>query len=262
MSRFIMVDLETLGSTPGCSIIAIGAVACTADGWISDELYVVVSRVSCATHGLHEDPDTLDWWSRQSDEARGVLAMSDDPESAMSLPEALDELNRFVSRQPGQPLVYGNGSDFDNAILASAARAARMKLAWRFWNNACYRTIKRRTPWVAIERTGTHHNALDDARSQATHLAALLREQTFDVGTSSAVLRFVGWIADRYQERTSHSFLGIHYGGIRRCTAQDIACATYEAALMDGVLAGPPARWTQADASDLADEDMQHWEAR
>lgn len=80
-------------------------------------------------------------------------------------------------------------------------------------------------------------------------------------GTTADVLQFVAWIADRYQERTSRSFLGIHFAGIRRCTAIDRAFATYEVALSGGELTGSPSTWTQAEALALADEDMRHWEA-
>lgn len=256
-----MVDLETLGSVPGCAIVAIGAVACTYEGHVTDEFYLVVSRESCAAWGLHEDPDTLAWWDRQSPEARSVLAMSSDPEVTLGVRDALDELNRFVKRQPGRPLVYGNGSDFDNAIIAAAARATKLKLAWPFWQNACYRTEKRKAPWIHLERTGTHHNALDDARSQAEHLVRLLRAQQPDVGTASAVLRFSAWLADRYQERTSRSFFGIRYGGMSRVAARAIAAATFETAVETGVLRLPPTSWTRDDADELVDEDMRHWEA-
>lgn len=256
-----MVDLETLGSVPGCSIVAIGAVACTYEGHITDEFYVVVSSESCRVWGLHEDQDTLAWWGRQSPEAQAVLVQADDPEASHALLDALRDFNEFVKRQPGRPLVYGNGSDFDNAILATAARAAGTKLAWPFWQNACYRTEKRKAPWIKLERTGTAHNALDDARSQAEHLVRLLRAQQPDVDTASAVLRFAGWLADRYQERTSRSFFGVRYGGMSRVAARAMAAATLEASVESGVLRLPPTSWTRDDADDLVDKDMRHWDA-
>jgi exodeoxyribonuclease VIII len=44
---------------------------------------------------------------------------------------------------------------------------------WEFWKDRCYRTIKNCYPDVPFDRRGTHHNALDDARSQALHLIAI-----------------------------------------------------------------------------------------
>lgn len=78
---------------------------------------------------------------------------------------------------------------------------------------------------------------------------------------TAATLQFVAWIANRYQERTSPSLFGIRWGGILRCTAIDMAFATYEAALVAGHLKGAPASWTQDGAIALADEDMHYWEA-
>jgi inhibitor of KinA sporulation pathway (predicted exonuclease) len=67
-------------------------------------------------------------------------------------------------------LVWGNGADFDNPILAAAYRATGISQGWKPYNGRCYRTIKNLAPQVRLVRTGTHHNALDDARAQAQHL--------------------------------------------------------------------------------------------
>jgi exodeoxyribonuclease VIII len=48
---------------------------------------------------------------------------------------------------------------------------------WRHWNDRCYRTVKSLYPDVKLERVGTHHNAVDDAESQARHLIAMLGGQ-------------------------------------------------------------------------------------
>lgn len=74
--------------------------------------------------------------------------------------------------------VWGNGAAFDNVILRRAyERTSResMKAPWPHWNDRCYRTIKGLYGHqVKIERTGTHHHALDDAASQARHLIRML----------------------------------------------------------------------------------------
>lgn len=70
--------------------------------------------------------------------------------------------------------VWGNGADFDNVILGSAYRRLGKSIPWAFYNSRCYRTVKSLQPGCRIERAGTHHNALDDAKSQALHLMRLL----------------------------------------------------------------------------------------
>ena len=71
--------------------------------------------------------------------------------------------------------LWGNGASFDNAILSTAYELCELETVqpWRFYNDRCYRTVKSLYPEVAMVRTGTYHNALDDAESQALHLLAM-----------------------------------------------------------------------------------------
>lgn len=171
----VMVDLETLGRGPGCVVLSIGAVAFGPDGVGADLLYAVVNRASCLAHGLTVDPDTEAWWSRQSENARQVLARADG-ETSSSLPDALDGFTAFLSQYDIEKVrVWGNGADFDNAILQSCYRAVGRDAPWQFWNNRCFRTLKSLRPEIKSVRAGTHHNALDDAVTQAEHAVRLLR---------------------------------------------------------------------------------------
>lgn len=171
MTRKIMVDLETLGTQPGSVILSIGAVEFDPDRGLGAAFYTVISRGSCLLEGLTEDANTLAWWSRQSKEARAVLDQANSP-SAHTLHHALQDFWAFMRRDDE---VWGNGSDFDNVLLAAAYQATGLPLPWKFWNNRCYRTLKSLRPDVPFVRSGTHHNALDDARTQADHAVHILR---------------------------------------------------------------------------------------
>ncbi len=175
MTRDVMVDLETLGSVPGCAILSIGAVSFGKGGPCRDETFeAVVSRSSCAAVGLHEDADTLDWWGKQSPEARAIIDAAGDPMQSADIKTALVEFSFWLAKFGSDVRLWGNGSDFDNAILSAAYRAIGMKPYWKFWNNRCYRTLKSLRPDIKMERSGTHHCALDDAISQAEHAARIL----------------------------------------------------------------------------------------
>lgn len=183
----IMLDLETLGTTPGCVIVSIGAVAFDPfaekldDVLLDDGFHTVINKESCMEALLHVDAETARWWAGQGDEARKVLQLASAPD-APPLVDALDSLVGYVSTHgnPSKALVWGNGADFDNPILTVAARHANIKLPWQ-WGNRCYRTVKNlfefmQPDFVApkLTRLGTHHNALDDAKSQALHMWDLL----------------------------------------------------------------------------------------
>lgn len=175
----IMVDLETLGTVPGSVILSIGAVAFDPTGKrpMDDGFYCVVNKQDCMDHYLSVDEDTEKWWERQSPEAQILLEYVEDPKQSIPLKLALQQLNAYVKKFGGykDARVWGNGSDFDNALLAVAYRMASVVPTWPFWNNRCYRTLKGVCPGPKLERVGTYHNALDDARTQALHAIDLLK---------------------------------------------------------------------------------------
>jgi hypothetical protein len=181
--RHIMCDLETLGQTPGCVILSIGAVEFDPSGKcaLDDGMYTVLNTDDCCDHYLHidaEGPDsTVAWWEKQGEEARKVLFAARDTKTSVPLKLGLEQLNKYVTRFGGvkDVCVWGNGSDFDNAILAVAYRMADMKPSWHFTNNRCYRTLKNICPGPKVARAGTYHHALDDAKTQALHAIQLIK---------------------------------------------------------------------------------------
>lgn len=169
----VMIDLETLGRRAGCSILSIGAVAFDPKLGLGQEMYCVVNRTSCSLVGLHEDPDTLAWWEKQNESAKTVLGHS--TEGGLVLTDALAKLTEFLAQFGHKKVkVWGNGSDFDNAILTACYAAIGQNIPWEFWNNRCYRTLKSLKPQIKLTRQGTYHNALDDAKSQAAHAIQLM----------------------------------------------------------------------------------------
>lgn len=170
----VMVDLETLGRRAGCAVLSIGAVAFGPAG-LGPEFYIVVNRPSQGVYKLHEDPDTVRWWNQQSLEACVVLAESELAQTPL-LTEALEEFTNYLAQFKLRKLkVWGNGSDFDNAILINLYAAINVAPPWEFWNNRCYRTLKNLVPSEKLEREGTYHNALDDAKTQARHAIELMK---------------------------------------------------------------------------------------
>lgn len=175
----VMIDLETLGRRAGCAILSIGAVAFDHQtGKLGPEFYIVVDSMDqVAECGLHIDQSTIDWWEKQSIEAREVLTESRSGK-ASSLGDALVKFNQYLAQFGFTKVkVWGNGGDFDNAIMASCYAAAGLEVPWAFWHNRCYRTLKNLMKGMpAAKRQGTYHNALDDAKTQAEHAVLLLQQ--------------------------------------------------------------------------------------
>lgn len=165
----VMIDLETLGRSAGCSVMSIGAVVFSDK--LGREFYASIDRDSCDQAGLFEDQDTLDWWNRQSDEAMSVFN-----EPKVSLHLALTMFSDWLSMLgPRENIrIWGMGAAFDNAIMIALYRIMGIELPWNYNGDMCFRTLKALVPNVPYERIGTYHNALDDAKTQAVHAIAML----------------------------------------------------------------------------------------
>jgi exodeoxyribonuclease VIII len=174
----VMVDLETLGNGSNSVIIALGAVEFDhATGELGREFYENIDAQSCVDFGLQMDVSTVMWWMQQSDEARAAFK-----KSGVSLPVVLSGFERWL---PHDAVVWGNGASFDNVILSNAYRKTHGEQPWKFWNDRCYRTLKTLRPDIPFVRGGTHHNALDDAKTQAVHAIAILQALEKSNGTDT-----------------------------------------------------------------------------
>lgn len=164
----VMIDLETMGINGNAAIIAIGAVAFDFEGNLGSEFYEVIDLESSVLNGGIIDASTVLWWMKQSDEARKEFERKSRDEY-----EVLNELTYYLG-QFEDVKIWGNGASFDNTILANAYRRNGYKVPWKYYNDRCYRTMKNLALHIKMERSGVHHNALDDAISQAKHLQRIL----------------------------------------------------------------------------------------
>jgi hypothetical protein len=166
--KYCMLDLETLGTRPGDVILSIGAVLFAPEKGITSELYMTINQQSSRDAGLRAQKSTIEWWQKQSPEAQTAAFKGE-----LSLESALKQ---FAMWLPKETLVYGNGANFDNAMLAAAYRAMKMDTPWPFWYDRCYRTISAMHMKSRVERVGTYHNALDDAKTQTLRLLHMVKE--------------------------------------------------------------------------------------
>lgn len=162
----IMLDLETLGTRPGSVITSIGAVKFDERGTYGTPFYMRIDLQSCVDAGLLIDVDTIQWWMKQSDEARAEFQ-----KESFDLATALENFTYWADYPNAVVHLWGNGANFDNGLLKAAYDKVGMQAPWKFWNDRCYRTLKAMYPHIKMPaRVGTHHNAIDDAISQVNHL--------------------------------------------------------------------------------------------
>ena len=163
----VMCDLETLGTRPGCVILSIAAVPFCINETIHS-FYERIDKHSYPT-GFHVDPATLRWWELQSEEAR-TEAFS----GIRHINNVLEDFGRWCKALPGEVLLWGNGANFDNVLLAEAHAKLSLTAPWKFYNDRCYRTLKNLYPHIAYIKPKVAHNALSDAEAQAFHAETIL----------------------------------------------------------------------------------------
>lgn len=180
----LMADLETMGTQPYAPILSIGACAFRLDNDdpITDLFYQAVDLESCLELGMRPSGATIKWWMQQEDAARSRAVH--DPEQ-VALPLALDAFTEWVNSRP--LAVWGNSARFDCGLLEAAYKVCHKQVPWEYWKERCYRTVKNLpgANSIALQRIGTHHNALDDAVSQALHLRSIYRALGLNPATAA-----------------------------------------------------------------------------
>lgn len=171
----VMLDIETLGTKPGCAILSVGAVAWETGQYklgkiLSYEGYVNPSKTPEYDFG-DIDPKTWWWWEGQ-EEAHSRLR-DKIVSRGHSLQVVLKGLTKLLEqRAPGDLRVWSKDPDFDCAILADAYDRVGLGVPWSFWETRSVRTMLDvgRSLGLSLEgpREEAAHDALQDAFDQAS----------------------------------------------------------------------------------------------
>jgi hypothetical protein len=186
----LMLDLETLDTKPGGTILAIGAVLFDRDADLDCDKGAFYMEINIASQLLVHatvSADVLDWWER-TDREWIESAMSDEYQKGLSpIDEVLKAFDKWMLshyERPGFELsaVWAQGQDFDFSILGEMYRRVRVGKAnntmpWPFWCHRDTRTAYDVTNFdpSTVQRAGKHHNALADCHHQIKCLQAALR---------------------------------------------------------------------------------------
>jgi len=182
----LMLDIETLDIKPSAVILVVAGVFFDPrTGQLGAEFETAVSSQK-AQPGRTISLDTVAWWARQSDEARKLAFAGSD-----SLKRVLTSFSRFIHINSSDSVkVWGNGKEFDCAILEHAYQQLDMPCPWKFWDTQDVRTVitlaelhgfnpKKDRPFE-----GTPHRALDDAKHQARYIADAISALYYRKGPS------------------------------------------------------------------------------
>lgn len=161
----VVIDLETLGTQPGCAVLAIGAYRVDlVNRDLTGFFYNTIDLADSMSKGLVIHKPTYDWWANQDQKVRD--------EAFSGRKKLIPILTEFSNWLGEDALVWGNGASFDLGILSAAYTKANLAVPWKFYNERCLRTLKSQAADINFRETriGSAHHALDDAKTQAVQL--------------------------------------------------------------------------------------------
>ena len=179
LDRDIMIDLETLSTTPNSVILTIAGIRfnfskdyrAVTDPYDMDFFYCRVDTDSQSNR--HIDPSTLQWWSNQKEDIREEAF---NPEDRLSLEDAMTAFNYWAS---GADRYWANGAAFDFPILETANDTLGFTSPWRYWQAMDARTIYKLVPEHYSPKQLKHH-ALYDCLNQIHKLNDCLLKLKID----------------------------------------------------------------------------------
>jgi 3' exoribonuclease, RNase T-like len=159
----VMLDLETLGTLPTCTILTLGAVKF--DPYTLRDpgpgIYLRIDADEQIARGRDVQEDTLQWWMNQAEDVREEALGLD---GRVPVETMYRELNRFLV---GVKNIWAQGPVFDIAILENIYRQYGWPVPWQFWQIRDSRTLFAVHGDPRVKSKVGLHNALEDCVSQA-----------------------------------------------------------------------------------------------
>lgn len=168
-----MIDLETTALTPNAGIVSIGAVVFDLESYkVTRNTFYV--ELDWKNQNREIDDGTLEWWQWQPLEIQRALKN----DKGTELKTGLKSFSSFLINTTKEPIVWGNGSIFDIAILENAYRQVGLPAPWKFHNVYDCRTIKMLYEMMfrasGVPNSGATHHALEDAIFQAEYICKMV----------------------------------------------------------------------------------------
>lgn len=164
----LMIDLETLGTTPATPVISLGCAFFDIETkTMGPTFYMALDVEEQIARGRKPTGSTIKWWMGQTDAAKRVFH-----EKAKPVAEVLTLFAQWYKQNyPKGAYVWGNGSTFDISILEDMFRDYKLECPWGYNKAMDLRTFKRfKAKGEQVRKSGVNHNALDDALSQAQYV--------------------------------------------------------------------------------------------
>lgn len=166
----IMLDVESMGRDANAALVAIGAVFFDEHtGQLGPTFYRAIHLSTSVNLGFKMEPATVLFWLGQPEEARRAILFNS-VHVADAFADFVDWVKEHGPKDKAELRMWGCSPTFDCVKVEAHLKALDLEVPWFYWAERDYRTIRERNKVVPQdERTGLH-NALEDAKFQASHL--------------------------------------------------------------------------------------------
>lgn len=188
--KYIVLDLETLGTEPGCPILSIGACAFDLESGNEPAFYRKIHLAHQPTYKI--SVDTLKWWMEQDHAAQAAAWIEgEDAENYYAALQLFGIWVDSVRKSAGEDgiTIWGNSSSFDNEILRAAYKHCGLGAPWNFREDRDFRTLRALYKEKVPEPTfiGLRHHAKDDAIHEAHWLKLILQRMQAEESAYAAL---------------------------------------------------------------------------
>ena len=163
----LMIDIETLATTPDALILTIAAQSFDpfGQGYLDRHYYARITIESQEDRAINEE--TIKWWATQPEAQAEAFNETD----RVDLDTALDDLYRLAWQHD---LIWAQGPTFDINILEHAYRSRSHKQPWQYYKIRDSRTLM--SMWTDCPKPPASHHALEDCRRQIDLVQLTLKQ--------------------------------------------------------------------------------------
>lgn len=172
MAVDVMLDIETLATSPDAVVVTFGAVKFNPFGSSVDGDKSIYFRIEVDEQirlGRCVNDDTVLWWEKQ---APAIREEAFGESNRVSLEYFTAQLNKFLV---GTDRIWAQGPVFDIVILENLYRQLQKPAPWLYYNIRDSRTLLKALGDDRVVGKVGLHNALEDCISQAQAVQSALR---------------------------------------------------------------------------------------
>lgn len=181
----VMLDFETLGNGKSKCLVQVGAIYFDkATGELGKELKINIDASSHERAGGMLDAKTVYWWLAQSNEARNSIIA----EPRVDVTIAINQLNDFLE---GASRIWSHAT-FDFVTLIQTLSDLNIKPKFSYKSGLDLRTLVYlgNVNVDKTQRTGVHHDALEDCKHQVKYCVAAVNAIKSDRNIISNAVQF------------------------------------------------------------------------